>query len=93
MLSIGLWRWYINITITILDIIHRPVFYLKHDVSKTGFYFRLQAETSQMGPIDRASLCLLLVVLLVSGDRVYLCLLRPSEYVPPEEGDIIQSLK
>jgi hypothetical protein len=29
MLSIGLWRWYINITITILDIIHRPVFYLK----------------------------------------------------------------
>jgi hypothetical protein len=26
----GLWRWYINITITILDIIHRPVFYLKH---------------------------------------------------------------
>jgi hypothetical protein len=29
MLSIGLWGWYINITITILDIIHRPVFYLK----------------------------------------------------------------
>jgi hypothetical protein len=29
MLSIGLWRWYINIIITILDIVHRPVFYLK----------------------------------------------------------------
>jgi hypothetical protein len=29
MLSIGLLRWYINGTITILDIIHRPVFYLK----------------------------------------------------------------
>jgi hypothetical protein len=31
MLSIGLWLWYINIrvTITILDIIHRPVFFLK----------------------------------------------------------------
>jgi hypothetical protein len=29
MLSIGLWRWYINITIIILDIIHRPGFYLK----------------------------------------------------------------
>jgi hypothetical protein len=29
MLSVGLWRWYINITITILDIIHRPVFYLQ----------------------------------------------------------------
>jgi hypothetical protein len=27
--SIGLWRWYINVTITILDIIHYPVFYLK----------------------------------------------------------------
>jgi hypothetical protein len=24
-----LWRWYINITVTVLDIIHRPVFYLK----------------------------------------------------------------
>jgi hypothetical protein len=29
MLSIGLWRRYINITITILDIVHRLVFYLK----------------------------------------------------------------
>jgi hypothetical protein len=29
MLSIGLWQCYINITMTILDIIHRPVFYLK----------------------------------------------------------------
>jgi hypothetical protein len=27
--SIGLWRWYINVTITILDIIHRPASYLK----------------------------------------------------------------
>jgi hypothetical protein len=27
--SIGLWRWHINITITNLDIVHRPVFYLK----------------------------------------------------------------
>jgi hypothetical protein len=30
MRSVGLWRWYINITVTILDIIRRPVFYLKH---------------------------------------------------------------
>jgi hypothetical protein len=28
MLSIGLWRWYIKTTITILAIINRPVFYL-----------------------------------------------------------------
>jgi hypothetical protein len=27
--SIGLWRWYINMTITVLNIIHCPVFYLK----------------------------------------------------------------
>jgi hypothetical protein len=33
MLSIGLWRWYINVTITILDIIHLLTFYLNHDVS------------------------------------------------------------
>jgi hypothetical protein len=26
-----------HITITILDNTHRPVFYLKHDISKTGF--------------------------------------------------------
>jgi hypothetical protein len=30
MRSIGLWRWYINLTVTVLDIIHRHVFYLKH---------------------------------------------------------------
>jgi hypothetical protein len=30
--SIGLWRWYINITTTILDIIHRLIFYLNHTV-------------------------------------------------------------
>jgi hypothetical protein len=33
MLSMGLKRWYINITITILGIILRTVFYLKHHVS------------------------------------------------------------
>jgi hypothetical protein len=32
MISIRVWRRYINITITILDIIHRPVFYLNHTV-------------------------------------------------------------
>jgi hypothetical protein len=44
MLSIGLWRWYINVTITILDIIHRPNFYLKHDYLEAGFCLRLQVE-------------------------------------------------
>jgi hypothetical protein len=29
--SISLWRWCINITVTFLDIIHRPAFCLKHN--------------------------------------------------------------
>jgi hypothetical protein len=46
------------ITITILDIIHRPVFYLKHNVSETPFCLRLQVENNQVHPTDRVSLCL-----------------------------------
>jgi hypothetical protein len=30
---------YINITILVLDIIHRPDFYRKHDVLETGLLF------------------------------------------------------
>jgi hypothetical protein len=48
MLSIGLWRRYINITITILDIIHRPVFYLKLDVPETEFCLRLEMEPTPL---------------------------------------------
>jgi hypothetical protein len=44
--------------VTTLDVIHRPVFYLKHDVSETGFCLRLLVEPPQLGPIDRANLCL-----------------------------------
>jgi hypothetical protein len=47
----------INITIAILDIIHRPVF-VKHDVSQIGFCLRLQVESTEVGPIDRAYICL-----------------------------------
>jgi hypothetical protein len=47
-----------NITITVLDIIRRPVFYLKLNVSETGFCPRLQVEPTQLGAIDRASLSL-----------------------------------
>jgi hypothetical protein len=32
------------ITITILDNIHRPVVYLRHDVSETGLCISLQVE-------------------------------------------------
>jgi hypothetical protein len=56
--SISLWRWYINITIAFLDIIHRPLFYLKHDVSETVFCFLLEVVPNQMSPIERSSHCL-----------------------------------
>jgi hypothetical protein len=42
MLSIGLRQLYINMTITILCVVHRP------DLFKT----RLQVEPSQLGPTD-----------------------------------------
>jgi hypothetical protein len=58
LLSIGLWRWYIDITITILDIIHRPVFYLKHDVSETGLCLRIQVEPTQLDSVRRQRLVL-----------------------------------
>jgi hypothetical protein len=44
--------------ISVLNIIHPTVLSLKHKVSKTGFWLRLQVEPTQMGPIDRANLCL-----------------------------------
>jgi hypothetical protein len=40
-----------NVIITILDIIHRPAFYLKHDVSETEWCIRLQVKSTQLGPI------------------------------------------
>jgi hypothetical protein len=46
---IGLWRWYVTITITILDITHRPFLHIKYNVSETGFCLRLQ-----VGPTGRA---------------------------------------
>jgi hypothetical protein len=58
MRSVGLWSWYVNITITILDIVHRPIFYLKQDVSETGFCLHHEVEHTHVGPIEKASLCL-----------------------------------
>jgi hypothetical protein len=44
----------LHITIQIRGIIHRPVFYLKHSLSETGFCLRLQVEPTQVGPIEGA---------------------------------------
>jgi hypothetical protein len=38
-----------------LDIIHRPVYFSKHNVSETGFCLCVQVIPTQLGPIDRAS--------------------------------------
>jgi hypothetical protein len=59
-LSIGLWRWYINITITVLDIIRHPVFYLKHIVFGDWILSPSSSLTYSDGPLERASLCLAL---------------------------------
>jgi hypothetical protein len=45
-------------TVTILDIILRPVFYLKREVSETGFCLRLQVGPTHLGSMYIASLCL-----------------------------------
>jgi hypothetical protein len=44
-----------NITITIVNITHCFVFYLKHIVSETEFYLRLQMEATQFSTIDTVS--------------------------------------
>jgi hypothetical protein len=54
---IDLWRWYVNITITILDITHSHVLYLKYNVSVTGDSVSVQwkppvAETSTIYCVD-----------------------------------------
>jgi hypothetical protein len=49
--STGLWQLYINIYITVLDIIlvHHPVFYLKHDFSENGLCLRPKVESTLCG--------------------------------------------
>jgi hypothetical protein len=60
MLSIGLWRWYVNVTVTNLDITHRPLFYLEDNVSETESCPSIQVKCIQLGPtlVDRARLYL-----------------------------------
>jgi hypothetical protein len=38
-----------GITITILDIIHSPAFYSRHNLSETSFCLRPQVECTQSG--------------------------------------------
>jgi hypothetical protein len=46
--------YYSDTSVTILDIIHRPVFYLKRNVSETGFCLRLQLVSLRtLGPNEQ----------------------------------------
>jgi hypothetical protein len=58
MVSIGLCRSYITITIRNMDIGHRPVFLFESQRYASGFCTRLQAEPTHFGRIDEASPCL-----------------------------------
>jgi hypothetical protein len=40
-----------------MNVIHHRVYYLRHDVSESGFCLLLQVEPTRLGPIDRASPC------------------------------------
>jgi hypothetical protein len=46
-----------SLTVTILDIIHRHLFYLKHSISEIGSCLRIQVQQTQLAPVDRSSLC------------------------------------
>jgi hypothetical protein len=45
-------------TITILEIIHRPLFHLKRDILETAVRLRLQVEPSKLCSIGRVILCI-----------------------------------
>jgi hypothetical protein len=45
-----------DIAVAILDIIHRPVFYLKQNVSETSFCRRLQVEPTELDPVETSSI-------------------------------------
>jgi hypothetical protein len=72
MRSRGLWRWHINITITIFGSISLIVFCLKHNVSETGLCLLRHVEPNHVGPIARAGL-------LVSGEKDNFYLYCPAE--------------
>jgi hypothetical protein len=47
-----------DITIITVNIIHRAIFYIKHDVSETGFCLCLAMESTQLESKDKISRCL-----------------------------------
>jgi hypothetical protein len=66
--SPGNYGW-LFVTITVLSIIHSLVFYLKY-ILGTGFCLILQVEPPQVGPTERASLCLRTTETRLDRDRM-----------------------
>jgi hypothetical protein len=75
-----------NVTVTILDVIHHPVFYLKHNFSEIGFCHRLQMGPTQLGPIDTASPCLRTPATTPTG------FIKPKQYKPTKAVNIFPTL-
>jgi hypothetical protein len=77
-----------------VDIIHRRVFYLEHDVSEPGFCLCLQVGPTQLGQIDRASACLQTpattpIRFVVPGDKPnYLTITNKKTWQPVRLVDI-----
>jgi hypothetical protein len=44
---------FIDVFITVLGIVHLPVFYLKSDISETELCLHIQVESTEMCPIER----------------------------------------
>lgn len=51
-LNLGSDILFTNMTITVMDIVQHPFLPLKHNVSETAFSPHLQAETTQLGPVE-----------------------------------------
>jgi hypothetical protein len=49
---VSVWRWYINITITVLDIIHRRVFYLKHKMDNVRTSQEARYISAKVQPVN-----------------------------------------
>lgn len=75
-----------NITISILDFIHPPVFYLEHSISDPGFFHNLEVESIQLGPRNRASLCFQTPATTAIG------FIRPTQHKAPVRVSIFHTL-
>jgi hypothetical protein len=68
-----------------MDINHRSLFYLKYDVSETGFCL-LHVERNQLSPIDRA------IPSLLTPTTRAVWIMIPTQPTPPERDCVLLAL-